>query len=245
MKANLHTHSTYCDGKNSIEEMVRAAIAKGYDILGFSSHMASPVKYDCEVEPAKYMDYVREVRTAARKYADKIHVFCGVEADFIPGVTTPDYARYADLKLDYIIGSVHYVLAPDGALVSVDNTPEILREGIKAHFNNDARAYVEAYFRQQTDMLKYDFDVVGHPDLVRKFNEKFPYFDEQADWYLKCRRDFAAELARSKKLTEVNTGGIARGWLTTPYPSPDFQTELEALGVPMIHSLDAHSAEQL
>ena len=245
MKANLHTHTTFCDGKNTVEEMVLAAIEKGYDILGFSSHMASPVKIDCEVNPAHYLDYAREVRAVAKKYADKIHVFLGVEADYIPSVTTPSYRRYAALNLDYIIGSVHYVAAEDGTLVSVDNTPEILLSGIKEHFGGSAERYIETYFAQQTAMLKYDFDVVGHPDLVRKFNEKYPYFDEHAPWYLKCRHDFALALAKSKKLTEINTGGISRGWLTSAYPSKDFQVELAELGVPMIHSLDAHSTNQL
>ena len=38
MKQNLHTHTLYCDGKDSVEEMVRAAIDKGFTTLGFSGH---------------------------------------------------------------------------------------------------------------------------------------------------------------------------------------------------------------
>ena len=36
MKQNLHTHSIFCDGKDTIEEMTLEAISKGFDILGFS-----------------------------------------------------------------------------------------------------------------------------------------------------------------------------------------------------------------
>ena len=35
---NLHTHSTFCDGKNTPEEMVQLAIKKGFDSIGFSGH---------------------------------------------------------------------------------------------------------------------------------------------------------------------------------------------------------------
>ena len=38
IKANLHTHTTWCDGKNTAEEMVRSAIESGFDVLGFSGH---------------------------------------------------------------------------------------------------------------------------------------------------------------------------------------------------------------
>ena len=35
---NLHTHSTYCDGKDSIEGMIQSAIAQGFQSVGFSGH---------------------------------------------------------------------------------------------------------------------------------------------------------------------------------------------------------------
>ena len=43
MRQNLHTHSLYCDGKNSIREMIETAIAKKFDILGFSGHGWLPI----------------------------------------------------------------------------------------------------------------------------------------------------------------------------------------------------------
>ena len=38
IKQNLHTHTIYCDGKDTVEEMVKEAIQKGFSILGFSGH---------------------------------------------------------------------------------------------------------------------------------------------------------------------------------------------------------------
>ena len=245
MKINLHTHSTWCDGKNTPEEMTLAAITKGFDVLGFSSHMASPLDLEETVDPARYTDYAADVRKVAAKYADRIKVLCGAEADYIPGVTAPEKRRYSSFRPDYLIGSVHYVSAPDGALVSVDNTPQILQDGINRHFGGSARAYIERYFEQQTEMLGFDFDIVAHPDLVRKFNRKFPYFDENAPWYLAARHRFALALAESGKTTEINTGAISRLWLDEPYPAADFRAELADLGVKMIYSSDSHSTDSL
>ena len=42
-KTNYHIHTNYCDGENSIEEMVQMAIAKGFDNIGISSH--APLMY--------------------------------------------------------------------------------------------------------------------------------------------------------------------------------------------------------
>ena len=34
MRQDLHTHTTFCDGANTPEEMVQAALAQGLDCLG-------------------------------------------------------------------------------------------------------------------------------------------------------------------------------------------------------------------
>jgi histidinol-phosphatase (PHP family) len=87
-----------------------------------------------------------------------------------------------------------------------------------------------------------DFDVVGHPDLVRKFNRRHPYFDETAPWYAQELEATAAAFAASGKIVEVNTGAISRGWMDDAYPSADFRARLRARGVPFLLSADAHAA---
>ena len=162
MKYNLHTHTTWCDGRDSPAAVAEAAIAKGFDLLGFSSHMSFPEAGECVLPPEKGPDYVADIRALAARQAGRLRVLCGAEADYIPGTTDPDRARYAHLNLDYLIGSIHYVIAPDGGRVPVDHAPELLAEGIRAHFGGDAEAYVHAYFRQQRDMVaQFDFDIVG------------------------------------------------------------------------------------
>lgn len=246
MLANFHTHTVWCDGNNTPREMVEAAVAKGFGVLGFSSHMALPEGGEGNLPPARAPAYVAEIRDLAREYAGRLEIYCGAEADYIPGVTAPGKSRYAHLGLDYLIGSVHFVVSPDGARVPVDWTPERLFDGIKAHFGGDARAFVERYFEQEIEMVeKFDFDILGHPDLVRKFNLKHPYFDENAAWVRACEARLAEALAQSGKLAEVNTGAIARGWLDDAYPSATFRQMLKDRGVRFILSSDAHSAAGL
>ena len=244
MKANYHTHTTWCDGKNTAREIVEKAIALGFDTIGFSSHAMLPQNdVDWVLTSEKLPLYAAEIRSLAKEFSGRIRVLCAVEADYIPGSSEPSYAVYSALKPDYIIGSVHFVRAPDGAVVEVDNSPEVLSAGIKAHFEGDRERFVKAYFESVRDSLAFDFDVVGHPDLVRKFNFKHPYFDESAKWYRDEVALTAEAIAASGKIVEVNTGAISRGWFDDAYPSEFFRAELRSRNVNFMLNSDAHSTD--
>ena len=245
VKANYHTHSTWCDGKDSPRKVVEAAIEKGFDEIGFSSHAMLPEDdTDWVLTPEKAPRYAAEIRALAAEFAGRIRVRLGVEADYVPGGANPDRKTYAAIAPEYVIGSIHFVVAPDGARVPVDHTPELLAAGLRDHFGGDVKAYIRTYFAQQRDMVgKFDFDVVGHLDLVRKFNVRHPYFDESADWYRDELVKTADAVAASGKIAEVNTGAIARGWLDDAYPSPAFRALLRERGVRFVLSADAHAAE--
>ena len=235
MISTFHTHSTWCDGKNTVEEMIVGAIERKFDAIGFTSHAMFPYFEDWSLGPKAAKEYVACVRAAAEKYAKYIKVYCGLETDYLPGVTTPEKSRYADYGLDYIIGSLHWALAdyspqpgmrnpfrsespigPDGllapAFVSVDHTPQILADGLRDSFGGSPRALITAYHEQLREMVSsFDFDILGHPDLYRKYNVKHPFFDETESWYREELVKSADAIAASGKLVEVNTGAIGRG----------------------------------
>lgn len=240
-KINFHTHCTFCDGRDTSEAMVMAAVEKGFSALGFSSHAMWPTTDGCAMRPDDYGAYLREIRDLGTRYADRIRILCGFEADYVPGVSAPDSGVYGQFAPDYLIGSVHYVATGEGIGVAVDNTPQVLREGIDKSFGGDNRAYVQAYFAREREMVaNCDFDIVGHPDLVRKFNETLRYFDPDADWYRKELELTADAIADSGKIVEINVGAFSRGQLDDPYPSAPFRKMLRDRGVPMLLSSDAH-----
>ena len=73
-KANLHTHTSFCDGKNSPEEMVRSAVEKGFDVLGFSGHSYTPFDETYCMSSENTRRYQEEVRRQAETYRDQIRV---------------------------------------------------------------------------------------------------------------------------------------------------------------------------
>lgn len=226
---NFHTHTTFCDGKNTAEEMVIAAIGKGFTELGFSSHSDMIVDFAA---------YVREIERLKVKYADRIRILCGLELELAKPLPAP-------YSISYLIGSHHFITAPDGAFFAIDNTPEELLGGIRDHFENSAEAFVRAYYAALRSTLGLSFDIVGHPDLIRKFNQRHPWLDESAPWYREELALTAKAIAESDKLVEVNTGAISRGWLEDAYPSAEFRAILREAGVKFILSSDAHSTEGL
>ena len=87
--------------------------------------------------------------------------------------------------------------------------------------------------------------MIGHVDLVRKFNLKHPFFDVTARWYREELVKTADAVAASGKIVEVNTGAIARGWQEDAYPSVEMRSLLRERGVKFILSSDAHAPETL
>jgi histidinol-phosphatase (PHP family) len=225
--------------------MVRSAIGKGFSALGFSSHAQLPGGEPGNLTAESALRYADEIRSLGDAYRDVITLSCGVEAEYTPGYCAPDREDYAAIKPDYIIGSVHYVVQGTRRC-PVDHTPELLARGIAEIFDGDAERFVRAYFAQIREMARtYDFDIVGHADLVRKFNARHPFFDETAAWYAQEIGHTADVLAASGKIVELNTGAISRGWLDDAYPAKPFRDLLRARGARFILSADAHAADAL
>lgn len=246
-KINLHTHTCYCDGKDAPEDLVREALARGFSVLGFSGHGFSRFDGDFCMNQEETERYRREVLRLKEAYQGRIELLLGVEMDY--------YGEKDDYPYDFVIGSVHSV-EKDGAVLSVDNTAEIMEDNVTRYFGGDYRAYVERYYEIEADVLrKTGADIIGHFDLVTKFNEGNRYFDEEADWYraaaLGALRRLAAGAAEDagdagkKPVFEINTGAMARGYRTRPYPADFILEEIEALGCPVILSSDCHDRQQL
>lgn len=244
-KLNFHTHTTFCDGKNTAEEMVLAAIEKGFSVLGFSSHSMFPFGGKWHIAPRDFEAYVQEINRLKEKYADKIKIFCGFECDYYPSLTCPDKDFYAELNPDYLLGSVHYVTR-NKMHYSVDNKVEMVKRGIEKLYNGDGKQAVIDYFEAEMEMLRYgNFDVIGHPDLIRLRNKDLHFFNTEDLWYKDLLRDFAKEVKKTGVIAEINTGGKARSGMEDFYPS-DFLLELFFNeGVPVCINSDAHKTELL
>ncbi len=235
--SNLHTHSTYCDGKNTPEEMVLSAINKGFSSLGFSGHAYTPHDDSYCMSPANTLKYIEEIGALKEKYRDKIELYTGCECDL--------YSEIARQEYDYIIGSVHYVSVPDKTIHPVDHTEQITKKCVEEHFGGDYLKFVGAYYENVAHLGKIKPDIVGHFDLAVKFNEGNKYFDESSKEYLDLAFCAMDALLPHCDLFEVNTGAISRGYKTVPYPGEPLLRRLREKGARITLTSDCHDADFL
>lgn len=239
MVQNLHAHSVFCDGKNTPEEMIRACLAAGMDSAGISIHSPLPFANGWAAKAENVAPFLHEMRRLKAKYAGQIAVYAGVEWDVLSD------AGWLE-PFDYAIGSAHFLPVGDApeAYPTVDDSPETTRCFLAEHFDGDSDAAAECYFGQ----LKRVADepraqIVGHFDLLTKFDERERFFDETSPRYRAAALDAMDALVSAGKIFEVNTGAISRGWRTAPYPSRWALEQLKRRSARVTISSDSHSTD--
>ena len=236
MLSNFHTHTSYCDGKSTQREMILAAIDGGFLELGFSVHSPIGDLAWC-IPKGRLPEYFSEISALKLEYRDKIKLFCGIEQDF-----TSDASN---LPFDYIIGSVHSVETPHGERF-IDLSLDGLTDIIDNHFRGDAYMLAEAYYERVGDIvLKTDCDIIGHFDIVTKFIEKRPYLSEEHPRYIAAQNRALDKLLDTNAIFEVNTGAIARGHRTVPYPNEYALLRIRESGKPVVINSDCHRKDLL
>lgn len=235
MTSDLHTHTTFSDGKNTPEEMVLSAIEKGLKTIGISDHSLTVFDSGYCMKLEKIPAYIEEINRLKEKYRDKIEVLCGFEQDL--------FSEKPNYNFDYIIGSVHYVKVKE-EYVPVDFSAKKLKDAADKYFDGDIYPLLEEYYRLVgTITEKIDADIIGHFDLITKFQEKEPLFDENDERYVKAWKAAADKLLKANIPFEINSGAISRGYRTTPYPSPAIKDYILKNGGRFIYNSDSHSAD--
>jgi len=235
---NLHTHTTYCDGTQTPEEMIKAALAGGCASVGFSEHSnVGSVEEKYSMNRKTTQDYIREIDALRDKYRDDIEVFLGLELDYYTG-WLPD-------GFDYIIGALHYI-SRDGRLAPVDADERNQEQMVVELFGGDYYALAEDYYSVLAGLAKKtNADIIGHFDLITKYNFNGRLFDEKHPRYVSAALDAMEEILKNCRLFEVNTGAMYRIGKPEPYPSAFLLSQLCNRGGEVILTSDSHDAESL
>ena len=234
MIANFHTHSSFCDGKNTPEEIILAAIDKGFYAIGFSGH--GYTEFDLRYCLKDTNGYMLEIDRLKKKYAKDIQIFLGIEEDAFSPVERNNF--------DYIIGSSHYFFIRDQYL-PIDSNYDYFKKCLEA-FDYDIVSLAHTYYRTFCRYIKTRKpDIIGHFDLITKFDELETslFFDHNE--YNRIAEKYITEAAESNCIFEINTGAIARGLRTTPYPAENLLYVLKEKDAKILLSSDSHSIDTL
>ncbi|MFH0797927.1 MAG: DNA polymerase/3'-5' exonuclease PolX [Candidatus Woesearchaeota archaeon] len=104
IKGDLHMHTNYSDGSDSVEDMIKAAKALGYEYIAITDHSRSEtIAHGLKVD--RLLEYNKDIKRIASKFKG-IKVFTGSEVNILADGTL-DYDDGTLKKLDFVIGSVH------------------------------------------------------------------------------------------------------------------------------------------
>lgn len=229
-----HLHTRLCGhATGEINEYLDSAARQGIREVGFCDHLPLYFLPPDKMIPNYAMDkedlpgYVSMIKNHAVN--SPVDVKLGIEADFVPGFEKKLEKHLASYKFDYITGSVHFIDS-----WGFDNPAELEEYG-----RRDIDRVYEQYFSLiQQAALTGLFDVIAHPDLLKKFK------------YLPTRslRPLYEETARVFRSTgvcvEVNTAGL-RYPAKEIYPAPELLDIFFKKGLPVTVGSDAHCPEDV
>ncbi len=232
LKANFHTHTTFCDGRDTPEEMVRSAIALGFGQIGFSGHM----DFNCHMVLEEYFAEIRRLR---QKYNGVIDIIAGIELD---NMYDPACAKNAE----YTIGSTHFLNIPSEQPLAIDLTKEQFVSICHRYFHDDYFSMSRAYY----DLVGKSFDrmhcdIIGHFDLIVRFNDELYCLDESAKSYYLPALEAMENLCKEDVIFEVNCGAYNRRRRKELYPNTFLLKHLNEFGGRIMINSDAHQKELL
>lgn len=231
VKSNVHTHTVFCDGRDTPREMAEEALRRGFCSLGFSSH--SPIHYESSWGMRDEQGYLQEIASLKEEYRGRLEIACGIEWDLDSAI---DPGRY-----DYTISSVHQI-HHEGKVYALDLSADALKRCADECFEGDFDRLSRAYYQLVTQAaLRPGVDIVGHLDLITKFTDRKWLFSEGFEFSEPAITAIdKISVARPDMIFEINTGAMARSGRNTPYPRYYLIKYLKAKNMAVTITSDCH-----
>ena len=241
IRTDIHTHTKFsADGRNSIEEMIAAAMQKGLAWYGISEHF----NYDYdrlhltidgqEVPPFDERAYFTRARELQKQLRGKLHLLVGAEFGYDYANTT--LQRYIETEQEYspdfVVNSVHTCLGMDCYF------PHYCVGKSKEYAYN-------AYLYRVLESLDapYRYDIVAHVGYCSR-NATYPDPKLRYEDYADVLDEILKRIIARGKILEVNSSAKTAG---SPFiPDTDILERYFELGGRMVSfASDAHDTTRI
>ncbi|MBQ9693807.1 MAG: histidinol-phosphatase [Kiritimatiellae bacterium] len=229
--ASYHNHTTFSDGAHSPSAYLPFAEVTGVTRLGFADHYykAAPdatTTPDWAIQPEALESYFNTISALVNTHPT-IEITTGLEFDWLDESAKWLAPIATDKRLDYTIGSVHFV-----GTESIDLT----RSFWEALTLDEVNEVIRRYWQTVRDMASSRlFDIVGHLDLYKKFG--FYPTESMQD----VISDALDAISDAKMVVELNTAGWRKPCKVC-YPDETLLRECFRRNLPVTISSDAHQA---
>jgi len=215
IKGDLHIHSDWSDGVNSIEQIVGRAVEKGYEYIAVTDHSKSlTVARGLSVERLRQQD---EVIHRINRENTNITVLRGIETDILANGDL-DYPDEILVAKDIVIASVHSGFRQDKEKITGRIISAIKNEHV------DILAHPTGRLIGRRDAYDVDMDRVMEAaakyDTVLEINSSPDRLDIN-DHYARKAKEYGIKIAVNTDAHEIRrldemkygVGTARRGWL--------------------------------
>ncbi len=234
--SSAHVHTTFCDGRNTVQEMIESAIENGFKSIGISSHGVQDFDLPyCMASFDVEKQYIQEVKRLVKKYEGKIKIWLGVERDCY-SLSNPD-------NYEYFIASQHYIWFED-IWLPVNATKDEIDLVLNKYCNGSIYQILEKYF---DEFSRYIADkkpnIIGHFDIIKRLNDSYSYFSLDDERYIGLAKKTMDKIIHHCNLMEINTCLIEKKGIEYMYPCPTLLKYWQELGGKIIINSDCHYKE--
>ena len=230
---NFHCHTFYCGhALNTPEEMIKAAIDKGFSSIGISEHYGKNEKgewfwHSIKDPKGYYQDFLK----AKEKYKDKIEILLGFEMDVQKYDYEETYKEILTYNPDYVLGSVHAY-------------KDMFFSGGFDFYKTKTKEYLDNIIKEY---LSYCIKIInlGYVNCLDHFDsyKKFYHLEDEEELY-PYYKEIAKALRDNNVAIELNTHYFFEG-IYEPDPNFYMLNLAKEYDIPVIVSSDAHSTEAL
>lgn len=216
MRGDLHTHTNWSEGRNSLQEMAEMAKSLGYEYLLISDHGGSLLKIARSMDAKKLVRQMQEIDKLNKKL-DGITLLKGVETNIMQdgSIDLPDSVLR---ELDIVIASVHshfsdpgekmtrrVISAMENEHVDIIGHPTGRVIGSRAPFEMDFEEVVDAAKRTGTFLEINSYPERLDLDYLHVFS---------ARGRLRFPMGTDAHEKSQMKFMEIGVAQARRGWCT-------------------------------
>lgn len=253
IKRDGHVHSHYCPHgtKDAFQDYLENAIIRGIEEITFTEHLMFPREIvneefynSCAPSEEELEKYFQEIANLKDQYGKRIKINTGLEVDYIEG-----YEKWIKQKLDQYgpklndgILSIHFVKV-DNKYYAVDGLEDF--EELLKRIGSLEKVY-DLYFDTvlkaiKSDLGEYKPKRIGHPTLIRIFNQKYPHeYRNEKKIY-----DIVRTIKEEGYEIDINTAGLRKPYCHEIYPSGYFFSLAKEMGLKMVYGSDAHKADDV
>lgn len=241
-----HSGEFCCHAKDTLEEILKAYIKRGFSWVGITEHMPfssdellypeeKEAGFDVQETYRRFAGYISKCRKLQKKYSSSIKIYVGFETEMFSGSEPFIKKLIQKFQPDYIVGSLHHVKD-----ICINESKQQYDEAAQAVGGLEA-LYCE-YFDQQYEMIQaLKPDVVGHFDLIRIFDPNYHIQLKKPVVQKRIKRNLKL-IKNLDLIIDFNLRALHAG-ASEPYPSRSILLQALDLSIAVVPGDDSHGVE--